>query len=256
MARIDLLSERELGRIAPTDVILLPIGSIEPHGHLPLGTDRIIAEEILRQVSERLTGTWLFPTIPVGYNYKYDAWPGSIGIDSAVVERMISNLVRGVVRLGIRRIFVMSGHDENREAVVSGLRSSDRESGTLSVYCDWLELGWSLAKQLSSSRSEGHASEIQTSVVQFLCPSASYPCIESPVGPRPEETMGADDMFAEGESGLWIQRVPLGRASFTGDPSYATREKGRIVVERIVDRAIELVSAMKEAQLPSGLQHG
>jgi creatinine amidohydrolase len=246
--RLDLMSDGELYRIAADDVLLLPIGSVEPHGPLPLGTDRFIPEAILARVAKRVPGVWLFPAIPVGHNFKYDSWPGSIGVSEAVLAEIVRSAARGAAAIGLRRLFVMSGHDENREAVLAGLRLANRDHGVIGVYCDWLDLGWSLAKSLSSSRREGHGSELQTSVLLHLGFSPALPAQV----PEPEPlATGADDLFAQEEAGVWVAPVPRGAGgqSFTGDPRAATAEKGALLAERIVSRACEIVAALRRAPL-------
>ncbi|MEI2385871.1 creatininase family protein [Breoghania sp. JC706] len=269
--RLDMCTEADLNAISPRDILLVPFGSFEPHGHLPLGTDRLICEAILTEVARRGTGLWLFPAFPVGFNFKYRGWPGSVGVSSHTLADIVESIARDASRFGLRRLFVMSGHDENREATVTGLREIEYSTGTRSIYCDWLDLAVTLARQISTSRSEGHASEIQTSMVQFLLPGQNY----APIPPaktvqtgcgqtrhardghakagcgKAGIALGADDLFAEPESGEWIRSVDRrpGQRSLTGDPTYANAAKGQMIFERIVTRTLELTSALGRLDL-------
>src|SRR5271166_6214523 len=172
--RLELLSDQDLHTLGEPAVALLPLGSLEPHGHLPLGTDSLIAEGILARIAEQLPQTILLPTIPLGYLFKYKEWPGAVGIDPDCLTSVVTSVCEGCAKLGLQRIFVMSGHDENREAALTGLRNAFHLFGTVGVYCDWLDLAWNFSKEISSSRQEGHASEIQTSVFQFLYPKLNF----------------------------------------------------------------------------------
>ena len=58
---------------------------------------------------------------------------------------------------------------ENR--FISGLQLCKEEHGVIGVYCDWLDLALSLLPKISDSQTEGHGSEIQTSVFMYLYPN-------------------------------------------------------------------------------------
>jgi creatinine amidohydrolase len=240
------MNEVDLGRLPEHLVALLPLGSMEPHAHLPLATDTLIAAAILERVAAATPHTCLFPAIPVGFLFKYAGWPGAIGVGQQILTGLIGDICRGLSHLGLRKLFIMSGHDENRESALQALREAHRESGTLAVYCDWLELGLPLLARISASRNEGHASEIQTSVFLHLFPHLPVdlprPALQ-PLGPPP---LGADDLFAPPEQGTWVRAVPRHQGrSCTGDPGQATPEKGKMVVEAIVQQAQKIIEGLR-----------
>jgi creatinine amidohydrolase len=238
------LTDSQIKSLLPETVILLPIGSIEPHGHLPLATDSMIAHSILNRVAEKTKDAWVLPTIPLGYLFKYSQWPGSVGVASDTMSAIIFEVAASLAKDNLRRIFVMSGHDENREPTLQALRQAHISFKTLGVYCDWLDLGVSLVKQISSSRREGHASEIQTSVFQYLFPE--FELVIPKVTTDVPLKMGDDDLFLETEGGTWVDSVPRDvSGSFSGDPSHATVEKGRLVLDHIVERAVSIVNELK-----------
>ncbi|MEW6659521.1 MAG: creatininase family protein [Thermodesulfobacteriota bacterium] len=243
------MNEADLARLPESLVALLPLGSMEPHAHLPLATDTLIAAAILAQVAAGTPHTCLFPAIPVGFLFKYAGWPGAIGVGHQILTGLIVDICRGLSRLGLRKLLLMSGHDENREPALQALREAHRESGVLGVYCDWIELAVPVVSRISASGREGHASEIQTSVFLHLFPQMPVdlprPALQ-PLGPPPR---GADDLFASPEQGTWVRAVPLqhGR-SCTGDPGQATPEKGKIVVEAIVQQARKIIEDLRAIQ--------
>src|SRR5438477_7606427 len=67
-----------------TDVALLASGAIEQHGgHLPLGTDNIIAEETVRRVLRKLAErrhTAVAAVLQVGISHKFLSFPGTITV--------------------------------------------------------------------------------------------------------------------------------------------------------------------------------
>ena len=84
------LTDQQFAKGSRDRVVLIPIGSIEPHGHLPLGIDTFIPDRILRRVHEARDDTILFPTIPLGYNFKYAGWSGSVSLSFDALKLVFS----------------------------------------------------------------------------------------------------------------------------------------------------------------------
>jgi creatinine amidohydrolase len=247
--KLGWMRDADVARLHQGVAALLPLGSLEPHAHLPLAADTLIAGAILGRIAALTADTLLFPAIPVGHLFKYAAWPGALGVSHRVLSGLILDLCRGLNRMGVSRLLVMSGHDENREPALEALREAHVDTGLLSVYCHWLELAFPEVLQISESRREGHASEIQTSVFLYLFPQAPVdlpPTALRAAGPPPP---GADDLFASGEQGLWV-RAPARHQGppYIGDPGRATPEKGRIIVEAVVRRARDIIAHLLAPQ--------
>jgi creatinine amidohydrolase len=185
------------------------------------------------------------PLLPLGYLFKYAHWPGAVSVPAEVVQQSLFALCAGCANVGLKRVFVMSGHDENREAGLLGLREANRRCGVLSVYCDWLDLARNLAGSVSTSKREGHGSEIQTSVLMALRPELAIRSSAEERMPPPPLALGDDDLFAEAEAGTWV-RPMRGRSSQTGDPASASAAKGALIVERIVNRSAEILQALRQ----------
>lgn len=248
--RLGLLADDELSRLNAESVVLIAVGSIEPHAHLPLATDTMIASAILERVAEANDNTVLFPPIPVGFMYKYAGWTGAVWVSAGVMEGMMLDICRGLARSELRKLFVMSGHDENREPVLTALREASLEVGTQGVYCDWIDLAMSVLPTLSTSRQEGHASEIQTSVFQYL-----YPELPLDVPPPKEAAadpaaLDPDDRFAAADQAIWVRPAPRDqRGAYSGDPGHASPRKGELVVEHIVRRTGQIIGELREQRI-------
>jgi len=238
-----LLTDEDIEAVAGR-VALLALGSLEPHAHLPLGTDYLISATILERVAEECPGTVLLPPLPFGYLHKYSQWPGAIGLRAQVLSELLGGVCAGLDRAGVRQLLVMSGHDENREPAVTALRQANVENGIESVYCDWIELAAPILSDVSESKQEGHASEIQTSVLLHLFPEIAVRL--PPPAPEPLPlSIHADDLFAASGHGTRIRAIPVdGRRASTGDPGRATADKGAIIVGYIVRIAAQVVEAL------------
>ena len=61
------------------DRIVLPIGSTEQHGYLPLGTDAILAERVAVEAAEPL-GVPVLPCLPFGMAPYFTEYPGTMSL--------------------------------------------------------------------------------------------------------------------------------------------------------------------------------
>ncbi len=122
-----------VGRGAP---ILLGVAATEQHGpHLPLGTDALLATELLRRAAIEL-GAVVAPTIAYGGKSQPksgggDAFPGTVSLDATTLIATVRDVLRHLVRHGARRIGILNGHLENRwyttEAIDLALRDARAE---------------------------------------------------------------------------------------------------------------------------------
>ncbi|MFO7650572.1 MAG: creatininase family protein, partial [bacterium] len=75
--RLAELTWREFGAAVPrrTDLVLIPVGTIEAHGVTALGTDNAIPESIAARIAGPL-GALIAPTINYGITKTLLPWPG------------------------------------------------------------------------------------------------------------------------------------------------------------------------------------
>ena len=97
---------------------LLGLGSIEQHGrHLPLGTDRWIAEALLQSLEEKLGDAVALPAIPVGCASEHLDFAGTLHIEPATLEALLVDLLRSLSRHGFERAFLFTAHGGNLDAL-------------------------------------------------------------------------------------------------------------------------------------------
>ena len=72
-----------------SDLVLLPIGSIEGHGrHMPLGTDTLIPNKIVELLEEK-SDILIAPTIPYGACESLAPYPGTINIGTEILYQFL-----------------------------------------------------------------------------------------------------------------------------------------------------------------------
>jgi len=93
-----------------TRTLVIPFGTVEEHGkHLPLGTDTIIAVEVLRRVKERKK-VFIAPPLHYGVCTSTKMHPGTITITPETLRRLTTDIIRDAHLKGIRNFILVSGH--------------------------------------------------------------------------------------------------------------------------------------------------
>lgn len=96
--------------------VIVPIGCVECHGHhLPVGCDTLIVEEVARRVERRIECV-VAPTVDYGPT-GYDVSGPELGSMDVAPEELLSyarGVLRGLLRLGFRRILVWVFHQGDR----------------------------------------------------------------------------------------------------------------------------------------------
>src|SRR5438034_11091155 len=109
-AKLNAPSTREMERInwlefsewvpAKIQTVLLPLGTLEPHGVAPNGTDILAPVAMAREVAPRVNAM-IAPVIPYGFTGILDAYPGSF----TVPEEIFRSYVRAVLVVFARNQF-------------------------------------------------------------------------------------------------------------------------------------------------------
>src|SRR5438445_11385225 len=88
MERINWIEFREWVP-AKIQTVLLPLGTLEPHGVAPNGTDILVPVAMAREIAPRVNAM-VAPAVPYGFTGNLDAYPGSFNIPE--------DIFRGYVR--------------------------------------------------------------------------------------------------------------------------------------------------------------
>ncbi len=212
-------------------VVLLPVGSVEPHGpHMMLATDTVISIGAIKRATKALRNAGyqpaLAPSIPYGVTECAAAFPGAISVAPQVLSNFIAAVIGGYLGQGAIHVCVVNNHlepDQDR-AVREGV--SRHPSQAASVACP-LERRW--ARTLSAEFKSGacHAGCYETSLMLAERPSGVDEKIcrqlsKNEISLSAALKVGVCD-FAE--MGL--------TQAYSGNPAAASREAGELQYERL-----------------------
>ncbi len=229
-------------RTGEFDKAILAVGSCEAHGpHLAEGTDTLVSYLLSCQVADRVRGLLVLPPITVGYSGHYDTFPFTLTLSYDTITNVIFDILESCLRGGIRRIYIMNGHDGNIapiEIASRKIKEKYPEARIAVMEQWWVAAGELLPKDTFEVwNGLGHAGEGESSIAYYLYPEWNEPDLARGFVP---------DKLPVYSQIKW-DFSELTCSAATGDPTKATPEKGekmaRVLVDTIVREIEELDAA-------------
>ena len=226
--------------VATHPLAILPLGSIEYHGpHNPLGVDSIIISGVAERVALR-TKALLLPTIFLTQCPAHTAhFRGTFSIRPEVMTSYFADVLRNILALGFKRVFVLNGHDGNigpARGAIAEIAHEDQDAAML--FASWWEfLPGELVKGLSmfsqGNGGHGHGGPLETSAVAAFRPDLVHLDRSSDL-PQPPDLSGGPPYFLQ-------KSVTKDWPGYSGKVSESAAEKGRKLVKISEDGIVKLV---------------
>lgn len=241
----------------PYEVAVLPFGATEPHNlHLPYGTDTlqgdIVGEHICAEAHRRGARVALLPTIPYGTETNQHRCSMSLNLQPSTLSLIIRDLVDSLAGHGIRKILLLNSHGGNDFKPV--LRELHNQSDAKLFLCNWYRVLSDCDREIFDEPGD-HAGEMETAFGLAFFPQL--------VALDKDGRITADDgavrntrFPAVNEGWVSITRPwhLLTTNTGSGNPHAATAEKGKRMMELLVDRLatflVELADAEIDEQFP------
>lgn len=224
----DLTWEEVSAYLKEKDGLIIPVGICEQHSkHLPIGTDTLIAEYICNYLSEK-TKMLVAPTLNYGVGLPCDRfYPGSSSIQYEDLRNTISSLISWWKLQGFKNFFLISAHGDPFHLRALCEITYDDRVFVLEVYN--INMDGILEKQKTAK----HAGEAETSVMLYLFPEKV----------RKERLEDFETPFEEFKDYLnHLRDDPIPNSpGCQGYPTFATKEKGRKIVEIMKKNALSWI---------------
>ena len=248
------LAETNYGTVRQQEyrVAVLPLGATEPHNlHLPYGSDvfegDLVGEKLCEAAWQRGAKVMLLPTIPYGTQTNQQAFPFAMNLNPSTLAAVIADLVETLVRQGILKIVLLNSHGGNDLKGV--LRELYGKSPAKLFLCNWYQVFLDVYHEIFRERDD-HAGEMETSLALAYWPEL--------VARREDGTLTADEgrkaqgRFEALEQG-WVSITRpwhlLTTNGGAGNPHAATAEKGRRLIELLVQRLATFLVELSTAEL-------
>ena len=105
------LTNFEIEEIDKNKYLIIPIGSVEAHGHhLSMDNDNLIAQYLAKEVCIR-TSSILCPQLQFGN------FPGTINIRQEILIEYLSDILASYLNAGFSNIFIINAHKGNNQYI-------------------------------------------------------------------------------------------------------------------------------------------
>jgi creatinine amidohydrolase len=173
---LDRINWMEFKEVVPSRVqtVLLPTGTLEPHGVINNGADNTAPAAIARRIAPRVNAM-IAPTLPYGITGSLEAYPGAFQISESAYRPFVKQVLEGLAKNGFRNIIVLNGHGGPQTAVLNSVAAevaAERRVRTLVV--NWWSFASDVTKQVFGEDG-GHAGLNETAFIQAIDPALVHP---------------------------------------------------------------------------------
>ncbi len=244
-------------KVANYEVAVLPLGATEPHNlHLPYGTDVYegegIGKLVCAEATRRGARVVLLPTIPYGTETNMREFSLAMNLNPSTLLAVISDLLESLTLSGIKKVVLLNSHGGNDFKPL--LRELYGKTPAKLFLCNWYQMVADAAKTIFTHQDD-HAGEMETSMILALRPEL--------VARHDDGSLAADngsvqptrfDAVSRGWVGITRPWHLLTTNTGSGNPHEATAEKGRALLDVIVQRLsgflVELSAANVDEKFP------
>jgi creatinine amidohydrolase len=251
-----ILAESNYGHTkdVSVEVAVLPLGATEPHNlHLPYGTDlfeaTLLGEQICESAYRRGAKVVLLPTIPYGTETNLRELPLAMNLNPSTLHAVVRDLVESLVHNGVKKVLLLNSHGGNDMKPL--LREMYGSSPAHLFLCNWYQAVHDVYAEIFENQ-EDHAGEMETSFALAYFPEL--------VAKNSDGSLAADDgavnpMQFEALNQGWVSITRpwhlLTTNGGSGNPHRASAEKGRQLMQILVDRLSEFLVELSEAPIDS-----
>lgn len=167
---MNLLCWQEFGELVPAriETVLVPMGSLEPHGVIPNGTDNLAPEAMARAVAERVNAL-IAPTLNYGVTAAMKAFPGEVSISEEAYAPFAEEILLNLADNGFRNIIVLTGHGGNTALLNRAATRVANRCRVRVLVVNWWALADDITKEVFKENG-GHAGNNETAYVQAVVP--------------------------------------------------------------------------------------
>jgi len=263
------ISHKEVAEILKkTDVMLIPMGSLEKHGaHDPLSTDLITTLHIVEQAAAKAEIPYL-PIMPFGYSPHHmgrvGEGTGTITFSGDTYRRIIYEITKSLIYHGFNKMVFVSHHGSNTKVIDDVLRKLYYETG---CFVCWYKTPTERTYSILGDIIEGppeetpgwHAGELETSTVMaYDMDKIDKGLMEEGkthapayMGPNFHKRDGAATVEFQGVETITVpmEHYEYSDNAVIGNPFRASAEKGRRYFDLVSDHLAAFLKEVKKFKI-------
>jgi len=245
----DELTSPQLGALSREIPVVLAVAATEQHGpHLPLATDRLIAEHFTGRLDAALRERVLIlPTLAVGCSEHHMDFCGSLTLTHDHFQAHVLDVLTSVAAHGFKNLVLFNAHGGNLAIGQVTLEIFGRRHPACQVV---LMTWWQLAADALLHLTEtgpggvGHACEFETSLMLHIAPRLVRLDALTDNGLQATYAWAEGDMLRRARASLYRPFNTMTRNGVVGEPKAASADKGRRISEAVMAQAGELIRSL------------
>jgi creatinine amidohydrolase len=225
-------------------LVILPIGAIEQHGpHLPVGTDSLIGEILLRGIAETLDSeeaVFVAPPIVVSKSNEHTGFPGTLMIHRELLADLVRCSLAQLEQWGFCRVAILNTHGGNLPLLRSLLREISIQSGQKIHLLN----PFPPTKMEEREQQFGiHGGEYESSILYANVPEHCHP--ERADAQWIDAGLEGPELQPEASPATFAWTASdLSSSGTMGDATRASAEKGRLWTQRAVDQLVAEIRSL------------
>lgn len=229
--------------------VILPVAATEQHGpHLPLSTDRLIGEYLLRQLNERLPNRILIlPTSAVTCSEHHMDFAGTLTLTHTLFIQQVNATLESVVAHGFTNLIVANSHGGNIAAGQVAVEMFGRHHpGCQVMMFTWWQVAAEQLLKLNETGAGGvgHAGEFETSLMLLIAPHLVDMSAVEQGGNQSTYDWATHDMLRKPKVLLYRTMRDMTTNGIYGDPTTASKEKGEQIAAVVIEELEQIVASM------------
>jgi creatinine amidohydrolase len=239
----------EIREVADCDgsIAVVPVGSVEQHGHhMPVATDSILAAALGTGGAERAMNdvpVLVTPPVWTGYSPHHLSFGGTVTVEHETLRTLLEDVADSVLSSNFDALLLLNGHGGNAALIKSATSTVGKAHPEAEILgLTYFDLAEPFADEIRESDPGGmaHGGEFETSLLLHLYPDLVG---ENRDGSMPEEPYDESpvDLFDSGPLSVYRPFSTYSESGAIGAPELASAEKGAQLYERIADELADLL---------------
>ncbi len=251
------LTTRDAAALPPDTVAILPVAAVEQHGpHLPVGTDAFINRGMIARFLELLPDNVpavVLPEQTVGASAEHLDFAGSLALSPARLIDNWTDIIACAARAGVKRFLIFNSHGGQSGFLAHAALDLRVRLGLFVAYAAWFDAGYPDGMFTADEIAYGmHGGAIETSLMLHLRPDLVRQAEIADFQPSTRDIEAVARQFSANPGngrlgGFGWKAQDLQRSGVTGNASAATAENGRVLLDHVATRLVELVSDLGKA---------
>jgi len=250
LSRLTWVEAREAA--ARKRVVIQPVGTLENQSlHNLLGYDAITAERLGEAAALR-TESLLAPTIPYGCSQMFRQYPGTVLWRFDTLVAVLRDTIGSFLSHGFTHILLLNNHFPNEPAVEVVAREIRATHGVLIASIIPHKLARDLSKDLYVGHADAvvHGADPGTSLMLFLAGEDMRTEAAQKVKARTLQGLEIESpntvKFQQSTVNIYMDMQDMHPFGGTGDALFASKDKGEIIFNRMVDLVAAFIEQFKK----------